>query len=58
MMNELVNSDLVDEAYQWLCQQRRHFPANSDVWDVRFHWEAVIASALFELSTANLQRSI
>lgn len=24
-------------AYRWLCQQRRHFPANSDVWDFRFN---------------------
>ena len=49
MMNELVNSDLIDEAYSWLCQQRKHFPVNSDVWDVRFHWEAVIAKLMAEL---------
>lgn len=30
----------LDAAYQWLCQQRRHFPAHSDVWDVRWHWPA------------------
>ena len=22
----------------WLCQRRRHFPANVDVWHLRFHW--------------------
>jgi hypothetical protein len=52
MMNELVNSVLVDEAYQWLCQQRKHFLANSDVWDVRFHWEAFKAEIMDELSSA------
>jgi hypothetical protein len=41
MMNGSVNSALVDEAYQWLCQQRKNFPVNSDVWDVRFHWSEV-----------------
>jgi hypothetical protein len=51
MMNELVNSDLVDEAYLWLCKQRKHFPANSDVWDVRFHWEAVKSKVMHELSS-------
>lgn len=28
----------LDAAYHWLCQQRRHFPANADVWDLRWHW--------------------
>lgn len=26
------------QAYLWLCQQRRHAPANSDVWHLRYHW--------------------
>jgi RNA-directed DNA polymerase len=29
---------VIDEAFQWLCQQRRHWGANADVWDFRFHW--------------------
>ena len=28
-----------ETAYTWLCQQRRHHPAQSDIWDVRFHWQ-------------------
>jgi len=28
----------LDLAYDWLCRQRRDFPADSDVWDLRFHW--------------------
>ena len=51
MMNEIANSDLVDEAYNWLCHQRRHFPVNSDVWDVRFHWVEVKAKLIAELSS-------
>lgn len=27
-------------AYQWLCQRRRHYPANADIWHLRFHWPA------------------
>lgn len=27
------------EAYKWLCQQRKNAPADSDVWHLRFHWE-------------------
>lgn len=51
MMNEIVNSDLIDEAYSWLCQQRKHFPVNSDVWDVRFHWQVVKAKLIAELTS-------
>lgn len=28
------------EAYKWLCQQRKNAPADSDVWHLRFHWAA------------------
>jgi RNA-directed DNA polymerase len=28
----------LDDAYAWLCHRRRHFPANADVWHLRFHW--------------------
>lgn len=37
MIEELI--DHIDTAYLWLCKQRKHFPANSDVWDLRFHWD-------------------
>ncbi|EJK2991234.1 transposase [Vibrio cholerae] len=25
-------------AFQWVCKRRRHYPANSDIWHLRFHW--------------------
>ena len=25
-------------AWHWLCQRRRHYPANADIWHLRFHW--------------------
>jgi hypothetical protein len=52
MINELVNKALIDEAYAWLCKQRKHFPANSDVGDCRFHWSTV-KSQLVEALTSN-----
>jgi len=30
----------LDNAYHWLCQQRKHFPANADIWHFRFHYPA------------------
>ena len=26
----------LDDAYRWLCQQRKHFPPNADIWHFRF----------------------
>ena len=51
MMNELVNSEVVDESFSWLCQQRKHFPANSDVWHLRYHWRSIKSCLIEELST-------
>ncbi|KYQ96993.1 hypothetical protein AWY96_00150 [Serratia plymuthica] len=28
----------IDDAFRWVCTQRRHFPANADIWHLRFHW--------------------
>jgi hypothetical protein len=28
----------LDSAFDWLCHQRRNYPANADVWHLRFHW--------------------
>ncbi len=36
MMDEVIQN--LDEAYLWLCRQRRHYPANADIWHLRFHW--------------------
>jgi RNA-directed DNA polymerase len=31
----------LDTAYSWLCKQRRNFPANADIWYLRFHWNII-----------------
>ncbi len=28
----------MQHAYVWLCQARLNYPADADVWDLRFHW--------------------
>lgn len=30
--------DDIDQAYTWLCKRRAHFPPNTDIWHLRFHW--------------------
>jgi hypothetical protein len=41
MLNELTDEALIDTSFSWLCKQRKHFPADSDVWDLRFHWHTL-----------------
>ena len=43
--------NLIDESFRWLCKQRKHFPDNSDVWDVRFHWDSIKLKLIRDLST-------
>ena len=35
-----ATDETIDLAYDWLCQQRREFSSNSDVWALRYHGEA------------------
>jgi RNA-directed DNA polymerase len=36
----------LDTAYSWLCKQRRNFPANADIWHLRFHWHTIHSELL------------
>ena len=45
----MIESHHLDTAYQWLCQQRRHYPDNADIWHLRFHWQAERERILGEL---------
>ena len=38
MLAALASDTVLDTAYAWLCKQREHWPADADVWSLRFHW--------------------
>jgi hypothetical protein len=40
----------LDNAYSWLCKQRRNFPANADIWHLRFHWHTLRGELLQTLN--------
>ncbi|MFT5675108.1 MAG: RNA-directed DNA polymerase, partial [Paraglaciecola sp.] len=42
----------LDTAYLWLCKQRANFPANADIWHLRFHWHTIRGELL---QTLNIQ---
>ena len=40
----------LDTAYLWLCKQRANFPANADIWHLRFHWHTIRGELLQTLN--------
>lgn len=34
----LFSSRDFDDAFTWLCASRKYFPADADIWHLRFHW--------------------
>ena len=39
LMEEVTSEAVLDQAYAWLCQRRRAFPPDADVWALRRHWQ-------------------
>jgi hypothetical protein len=42
----------LDDAYRWLCQQRKHFPANADIWSFRYRYPAIKSGLLQEINSS------
>ena len=38
LMDEIASDEVLDQAYEWMCERRKEYSANSDVWDVRWRW--------------------
>jgi RNA-directed DNA polymerase len=45
----------VKSAWQWLCQSRKNFPANADIWHLRFHQSTLLPPILHALKTGHYQ---
>ena len=38
LMAEIASGEVLAEAYKWLCERRKDYHHNADVWDVRWRW--------------------
>jgi len=38
-MEEVASEAVLNQAYAWLCQRRRTFPSDADVWALCRHWQ-------------------
>jgi len=34
-MDEVASAEVLNLAYEWLCERRKDYPHSADVWDVR-----------------------
>src|SRR5262249_45731233 len=51
----LADAALLDRAFAWLCQRRRHFPDVADVWALRRHWPTEKRRLQAELRAGHVQ---
>ncbi|MDH5586535.1 MAG: hypothetical protein OEZ05_07880 [Nitrospirota bacterium] len=49
LLQTLTSDAVLDDAFAWLCQQRKGWPDSADVWDFRRHWATEKASLQREL---------
>jgi hypothetical protein len=51
MINKIASDEIIDEAYKWLCNSRKDYQPNNDIWHLRFHWNDIkplLQSSLLE----------
>ena len=40
-MHEIASDEVIEAAYAWLCERRKDYSANNDVWNVRWRWAQI-----------------
>jgi hypothetical protein len=55
VLERILSPTNIDAAYQWLCQRRQDYSANSDIWDFRFRWVRDKDSLLAQLRQGNFR---
>ena len=41
LMQKIASDEVLEEAFEWMCNRRQDYSANSDVWDVRWRWNDI-----------------
>ncbi len=57
MSKALVERKHIDQAWRWLLQQRRHHPADADIWHLRFHRARLLPEIIERLGTGRYRLS-
>ena len=46
----LCNIEELDDAYAWVCELRKEYSPNSDIWNLRRHWKTLKSKILNQLN--------
>ncbi len=38
LIQRIASDSVIDCAYDWLCERRKDYSHNDEVWDIRFRW--------------------
>ncbi len=41
LIEEIASDEVLEQAYQWLCERRRDYSHNDEVWEVRYRWAKI-----------------
>ena len=41
LMEEIASDNILEQAYQWLCDRRKDYSHNDEVWEVRYRWHEI-----------------
>ena len=55
LMQTLTSEAVLEEAFAWLCRQRKSWPDSADIWNLRRHWPAEKAHLQRELRAGTYQ---
>ena len=55
LTSQLTCIQQVNWLWQWLCQSRENFPANADIWHLRFHQSTLLPPILRALRIGHYQ---
>ncbi len=63
LIEKIASDEVIDAAYQWLCEKRKHYHFNGDVWHLRCWWhekkpqlQALIRSGRYQFRELRLIR--
>ncbi|WP_189520387.1 hypothetical protein [Halioglobus japonicus] len=55
LLDAIACDRTIDQAYTWLCNQRSRYPANADIWHLRFHWQTRRPALIAQLRSRDYQ---
>lgn len=58
LLSCIADNQNIDLAFDWLCKAREDYSPNSDVWDLRYHWDEIKPSLQAQLIEGSFRFSV